>query len=92
MAGDQKIIIRAVLPKWVVAVVVTEDVVIVSAVTNSLRLSESCNATTVSLPFISHIDKNLPIDVLPKACLMAYTKLARNLVVLKNCASFYLLT
>ena len=65
---DGRNIIHAVLPNWVDGDS-NEDIAIISAFIDSLRVSESCNTTTVSLPYVSYIDKNLPIDVLAKACL-----------------------
>jgi len=61
-------VIHAVLPKWVDGNS-GEDDDISSAVTDCLKVSESCNAASVSLAYISYTDKSIPIDSLAKACL-----------------------
>ena len=56
-------VMHAVLPQWIDGNS-GEDNTISSAVTDSLRELETCNAASVSLAYISYIDKNLTIDVL----------------------------
>ena len=48
-------VIHAVLPQWIDGNS-GEDDTIISAVTDSLRELESCNATSVSLAYISYIN------------------------------------
>ena len=64
---NQKVI-HAVMPKWVDGKSGENDA-ITSAVVGSLKLAVKHNAKSVSLPFLSCIDKALPIDYLADACL-----------------------
>ena len=64
---DQKVV-HAVLPKWSNGYS-GESEAIISAVTDSLKLVAHYNASLVSLPVFSCIDKNFSFDFLAKACL-----------------------
>ena len=67
---DHKVV-HAVLPKWFGYRGVNHADEIVSAVTDSLKLASCFNASSVSLPVLSCIDKNFRIDILAEACLSA---------------------
>ena len=75
--GENQKVIHVVLPKWIDGKS-CEKSTIASAVNDSLTKVESFKATSVSLPFISCIDSDLPMDVLAKACLSAMYKFSKQ--------------
>ena len=68
-SGSQTVI-HAVIPNWFDG---RSDEIdhITSAVIECLDIAVKKNAASVSLPFLSSIDKNLPIKILAKGCLLA---------------------
>ena len=68
--NSNTIIIHAVLPEWVDGKSGEGDLII-SAVMESLNLSEQHKVTSISLPFLSCVDSRLPLDVLSESCLSA---------------------
>ena len=63
-------VIHAIMPNWINGKS-GESNLIIRAVSESLKLAAECNAKSVSLPFISCIDKDLPAEFLAEACLSA---------------------
>ena len=68
-SGGKKVI-HAVIPNWVDGMSGEIDL-ITSAVVESLDLAVKHNATSVSLPFLSCIDKKFPVKFLAECCLLA---------------------
>lgn len=68
-SGGQTVI-HAVMPNWVDGRSNEIDY-ITSAVIECLDIAVKQNATSVSLPFLSSIDKNLPVKILAEGCLLA---------------------
>ena len=64
------VVIHAILPNWINGNS-GESNLINSAVTKSLKLAAECNAKSISLPFLSCIDEDLPVEFLAEACLSA---------------------
>ena len=67
MDSKNPIVIHAVMPDWIDGYCGEADL-IYDAVMESLRLAADCNATSVSLPFLSSIDKNMSVEFLAAAC------------------------
>ena len=67
--GGQKVI-HVVIPNWVDGRSGEIDL-ITSAVIEGLDLAVKHNATSVSLPFLSSIDKKIPVKSLAECCLLA---------------------
>ena len=63
-------VIHAVMPNWINGKGGEGDI-ISAVITKSLNLAAECNVTSVSLPYLSCIDKDLSIEVLAEACLSA---------------------
>ena len=63
-------VIHAVMPNWINGKGGEGDI-IGAVITKSLNLAAECNVTSVSLPYLSYIDKDLSIEVLAEACLSA---------------------
>ena len=63
-------VIHAIMPNWINGESGENDL-ISSAVTESLKLAAECDAKSVSLPFMSYIDENVPAEFLAEACLSA---------------------
>ena len=68
-SSDQTVI-HAVIPNWVDGRSGEIDH-ITSAVIECLDIAVKKNATSVSLPFLSSIDKSLPVKILAEGCLLA---------------------
>jgi len=66
-------VIHAVMPHWIDGKSGESDF-ISSAIAKSLMLTAECNATSVSMPFISCVDKDFPEEFLAEACLSAVYK------------------
>lgn len=62
----------------------SESKLISSAVSESLKLAAKCNAKSVSLPFISCIDENLPAEFLAEASLSAVHEFCEQLTSIKR--------
>ena len=70
MGNKNPIVIHAVMPNWIDGNYGEGDL-INDAVTESLKLAADCNASSVSLPFLSSIDKDISVECLAAACLTA---------------------
>ena len=64
------VVIHAIMPDWIDGNYGESDL-IYDAVAESLKLAADCNITSVSLPFLSSIDKNMSVESLAAACLNA---------------------
>ena len=67
---DGQKVIHAIIPEWVDGSSGEIDCII-SAVCECLELAVTHDATSVSLPFLSCIDKNIPVKFLAECCLLA---------------------
>ena len=63
-------VIHAVMPNWINEKSDESDL-IGAAITESLNLAAECNVTSVSLPYLSYVDKDLSVEFLAEACLSA---------------------
>ena len=63
-------VIHAVMPNWINEESDESDLISV-AITESLNLAAECNVTSVSLPYLSCIDKTMSVEFLAEACLSA---------------------
>ena len=70
MDSKNPMVIHAVMPDWIDGKSGEVDL-ISAAVTESLKLAADCNVTSVSLPFLSSIDKNTSVEFLAESCLSA---------------------
>ena len=71
-------VIHAIIPNWVNGKS-GESNLISNAISESLKRAAECNAKSVSLPFISCIDKDLPAEFLAEACLSAVQEFCEEL-------------
>ena len=63
-------VIHAVVPNWINEKSSESDL-IGAAIINSLNLAAECNVTSVSLPYLSYVNKDLSVEFLAEACLSA---------------------
>ena len=76
-------VIHAIMPDWLNGEN-GESKQISSAVLESLKLAAKCNAKSVSLPFISCIDENIPAEFLAEASLSAVHEFCEQLTSIKR--------
>ena len=72
-----KVIIHAILPKWVDGNS-GEGPMITYAVMHSLTIAAYHKAISISLPFLSSVDEGIPLDLLAESCLSAVHKFIRH--------------